>query len=199
MSAEDMRRHHGSRETLHRLFARCAISNAPATKCTCLHSQALRNDMKNYFASLEPQTARDRLPRAICEGALTKLCMGNTSIGFALISTRDAHVVSHRAQTCMDSRRLAAMTSSILAICESLSNEFDGGSCLSVSLTMSEYTCVIARIPAEQHSIALAIGVRGEVLLARARRLTLDTADRIAASLDALTVEQHLAPSTPGT
>ena len=134
------------------------------------------------------------MPRAICESVLTKVCAGNSDIGFAIISSRDARVISHRAHAQIDPSRLAAMTSSIIAICESLSQEFDGGSCQSVCLTMSGYTCVIAHIPAGKHSLALAIGVRGEVLLARARRLTLDVAGRIATSLNAFSAEEVAAP-----
>ncbi|MBT2116903.1 hypothetical protein KK141_05110 [Dyella sp. LX-66] len=149
--------------------------------------------MNDYFTASEPQTPRDRLPRAICDSVLTRLCAANSDVGFALISTRDALVVSHRAHAQIDPSRLAAMTSSIIAICESLSQEFDGGHCQSVCLSMSGYTCVIAHIPANQHSLALAIGVRGEVLLARARRLTLDVAERVATSLNALAATEDAA------
>ncbi|MGO4700795.1 roadblock/LC7 domain-containing protein [Dyella sp. 2RAB6] len=159
----------------------------------------LRTIMNGPSANLEPQTPRNGSPHAICESVLAELCAGNPDIGFAVISTKDARVVSHRAHAQIDPSRLAAMTSSIIAICESLSQEFDGGSCQSVSLTMSEYTCVIAHIPAAKHPLALAIGMRAQVLLARARRLTLDVAERVAASLNAPAEEtgrRHLHPPT---
>jgi hypothetical protein len=155
--------------------------------------------MNDDVAASEARMPHEPSPRAICEYALAKLCAGNTGIAFALITTRDARVVSYRAHASIDAGRLAAMTSSILAVCESLSNEFDGGGCHSVALSMREYTCVIARIPAAQHSISLAIGVRGDVLLAHARRMTLDLADRIAASLDALAIERAAGSPAPAT
>lgn len=144
--------------------------------------------MHDYFATLGAQTSRDRLPRAICESSLTQLCANHPEVSLALITTTDAHVVSHRSHASLDAARIAAMTSSIIAICESLSSELDGGGCQSASISMGEYTYVIAHIPTPQQSLALAIGVTHEFLLARARRLTLDLAERIARSLDALDI-----------
>lgn len=133
------------------------------------------------------------MPRAICENSLTHLCANHPEVSLALIATTDAHVVSHRSHAGLDAARIAAMTSSIIAICESLSNELDGGGCQSASISMGEYTFVIAHIPTPQQSLALAIGVTHDILLARARRLTLDFSARIARSLDAL----DLPPSQP--
>jgi predicted regulator of Ras-like GTPase activity (Roadblock/LC7/MglB family) len=149
--------------------------------------------MHDYFATSGAQTSRDRLPRAICENSLTHLCANHPEVSLALIATTDAHVVSHRSHAGLDAARIAAMTSSIIAICESLSNELDGGGCQSASISMGEYTFVIAHIPTPQQSLALAIGVTHDILLARARRLTLDFSARIARSLDAL----DLPPSQP--
>jgi predicted regulator of Ras-like GTPase activity (Roadblock/LC7/MglB family) len=125
------------------------------------------------------------LHSSLFEGALEKLCSGNQDIRFALIATRDARVVGHQCHGANDPDRLAAMTSSVLAICESLSAEVNGGNCQSVSLTMRDCTVVIAHIPSPHFPLSLAIGVRNELMLARARRMTLDLADRIAASLNA--------------
>jgi predicted regulator of Ras-like GTPase activity (Roadblock/LC7/MglB family) len=124
--------------------------------------------------------------RALCDNELQRLCVRHPEVSLALVATADAWLISSRYSERTDANRLSAMTASLLALCEALSQELSGGSCQSVLLSMDSYTCVIVHITGAHRTLVLAVGVRQDVMLALARRFALDLAERISSALHIL-------------
>ncbi|MBE1161865.1 roadblock/LC7 domain-containing protein [Dyella acidiphila] len=138
----------------------------------------------SMVAAMQASSAQQLRP--LCEDALAALCDSRPEISLALIATADARLLSSRTPAGMDAHRLAAMTSSLLALGETLSRELSGGGCQSAMLSMHNYTCAVVHIPRAHQSLVLAVGVRQTIMPALARRMALDLAEKISLALDAL-------------
>jgi len=121
--------------------------------------------------------------RAICDRELAELCKQYPEISLAVVATADARLISMRSSITQDGNRIAAMTGSLLGVCEALARELAGGGCQSTVVSMQHYTCIIVRIADARHPLSLAIGVGHNILLALSRRVALDLATRISAQL----------------
>lgn len=145
-----------------------------------------------------PSASVDALPisalqlRPLCDSELIRLCESYTEVTLAIVATADARLVSCKSGQSRDGHRIAAMTGSLLALCESLSRELSGGSCQSVVVSMDDYTCVIVHVTGMHQSLVLAIGVGQSVMLALARRVALDLADRLSIRLKAFEACLHI-------
>lgn len=141
--------------------------------------------LKHMHEPLVANAAFRRLAelRAICDRELAELCQQYPEISLAVVATADARLISMRSSLVQDGNRIAAMTGSLLGLCESLARELAGGSCQSTVVSMEHYTCIIVRIADPRHPLALAIGVGHNILLALSRRVALDLATRISTHL----------------
>lgn len=117
--------------------------------------------------------------RAICDRELAELCQNYPEISLAVVATADARLISMRSSLVRDGHRIAAMTGSLLGLCETLAKELSGGACQSTVVSMEYYTCIFVRIADPRHPLALAIGVGHNIMLALSRRVALDLAARI--------------------
>jgi predicted regulator of Ras-like GTPase activity (Roadblock/LC7/MglB family) len=118
--------------------------------------------------------------RAICDKELAELCQNYPEISLAIVATADARLISMRTSLVQDGHRIAAMTGSLLGLCETLARELSAGGCQSTVVSMETYTCILARIADPHHPLSLAIGVGHNIMLALSRRVALDLAERIA-------------------
>jgi predicted regulator of Ras-like GTPase activity (Roadblock/LC7/MglB family) len=138
-----------------------------------MHESLAAHDAFNKLAEL----------RAICDRELAELCQNYPEISLAVVATADARLISMRSSIVQDGHRIAAMTGSLLALCESLARELSAGGCQSTVVSMDHYTCIIVRIADPHHPLALAIGVGHNIMLALSRRVALDLASRISSHI----------------
>jgi predicted regulator of Ras-like GTPase activity (Roadblock/LC7/MglB family) len=134
--------------------------------------------------------------RPLCESEVAKLCNNFPEVSLAVVATADARMVTCQSAKSRNGDRVAAMVGSLLALCESLSKELSGGTCHSALVSMNEYTCVIVHVQGWHQSLVLAIGVGSDVMLALARRLALDLADRLSTHLKAFEARGSLVAAT---
>jgi len=134
--------------------------------------------------------------RPLCEDEVARLCSSFAEISLAVVATADARLVTCQSRLARNDHRIAAMAGSLLALCETLSRELSGGTCQSAVISMDDYTCVIVHVPGLRQSLVLAIGVGQDVMLALARRLALDLADRLSARLKAYEAGDSLIATT---
>lgn len=118
--------------------------------------------------------------RAICDRELADLCQNYPEISLAVVATADARLIGMRSSLVQNGHRIAAMTGSLLGLCETLARELSVGACQSTVVSMEDYTCIFVRIADPRHPLALAIGVNHNIMLALSRRVALDLAARIA-------------------
>lgn len=124
--------------------------------------------------------------RAICDKELAEFCRNYPEISLAVVTTADARLISVRSSIVKDGHRIAAMTGSMLGLCETLARELSAGTCQSAVVSMTDYTCIFVRIADPRHPLSLAIGVGHNIMLALSRRVALDLAARISSHI------QHL-------
>ena len=170
--------------TLH-IRAHASGTFAPVT----LHYGHATAWLKRMHESLVANPAFRRLAqlRAICDRELAELCRQYPEISLAVVATADARLISMHSTIVQDGNRIAAMTGSLLGLCESLARDLAGGSCQSTVVSMEQYTCIIVRIADPRHPLSLAIGVGHNIMLALSRRVALDLATRLSEQL------QHVA------
>ena len=124
--------------------------------------------------------------RAICDKELAELCKNYPEISLAVVATADARLISVRSSIVKDGHRIAAMTGSMLGLCETLARELSAGACQSAVVSMADYTCILVRIADPRHPLALAIGVGHNIMLALSRRVAVDLAARISSHIQNL-------------
>ncbi len=124
--------------------------------------------------------------RAICDRELAELCAHYPEISLAVVTTADARLLSVRSSIVQEGHRVAAMTGTLLGLCETLARELSGGACQSTVVSMTDYTCIFVRIADPRHPLALAIGVGHNIMLALSRRVALDLAARISSHVQNL-------------
>jgi predicted regulator of Ras-like GTPase activity (Roadblock/LC7/MglB family) len=134
--------------------------------------------------------------RPLCESEVAKLCKNFPEISLAVVATADARMVTCQFNQRRNGDRVAAMVGSLLALCESLSKELSGGTCQSALISMNACNCVIVHVQGRHQSLVLAIGVGQDVMLALARRLALDLADRLSTHLKAAEADRSLLTAT---
>jgi predicted regulator of Ras-like GTPase activity (Roadblock/LC7/MglB family) len=168
--------------------ARPAETNAPKRR----HCFAPDRGHATWFKPMhESQAVTDAFARAaqlraICDRELDELCRQYPEITLAVVATADARLISLRSSIVQEGHRIAAMTGSLLGLCESLARELDAGACQSTVVSMASYTCILVRIDDPSHPLALAIGVGHNIMLALSRRVAVDLAARISAHVQQL-------------
>lgn len=121
--------------------------------------------------------------RRVCDRELAELCSNYPEISLAVVATADARLISMHSSIAQDGHRIAAITGSLLGLCETLARELAGGGCQSTVVSMDQYTCIFVRIADPRHPLALAVGVGHNIMLALSRRVALDLAARIASHM----------------
>lgn len=158
--------------------------------------QSISKDMHNPSGAKSAPIFSAMQLHPLCEQEVVKLCMKHPEINLVAVATADARLVTCRTAPAQDGHRIAAMVGSLLALCESFSNELSGGSCQSVTVTMDDRTCVIVRVTGIHQSLVLAVGVSENVMLALVRRLALDLAARLSIQLKSFEVRNRHALSS---
>lgn len=123
--------------------------------------------------------------RAACQARLDRLVKQSSAISFACLGTVDGRF--HAYASPMDAgapQRLAAITSSLLALSESFAKEGLRSKCSHAAVATEHGTIVTVRIPCASRAYALSVGADSSELLAMTLRNTLDCADDIAAIID---------------
>ncbi|WP_257389020.1 hypothetical protein [Tahibacter caeni] len=135
-------------------------------------------------ASALPDSERDRV-RACADGLLSRLLITVPSCRFVSLSTLDGRSAAVAgALTAAGAPRVAAMTSSFLALSETLAWETTSGRSSYVTLASSDGVIVIARVPTRLPAYALSACADDDRVLALLLRRTLDTVAALAQQLD---------------
>lgn len=107
------------------------------------------------------------------------------ALRFASLSTTDgrpfATAISH---SNVDAHRVAAMTSSLLALSESFSREALRSNCTHSTISTQHGVIVTVRVPSARRMFVLSIGSDSSEMMAMVLRQALDTAEKIAGILD---------------
>jgi len=123
--------------------------------------------------------------RTDCQSRLDLLTQQFTSIAFACLSTVDGRLFAYASRvTGADPRHRSAMTSSLLALSESMAKEALRSRC-TYSVVAAEHGVIIAvRVPCKSRSFALSVGADSSDILAMTLRVTLDASDALATIID---------------
>ena len=116
-----------------------------------------------------------------CQSMLDTVLTDNSSVVFAALSTVDGNSFAF-ASTREDiiDNRIAAMTSSLLALSESLSKEALKGMCSYNAISSNYGSVVTVRVPTKRKLHALSLCTDTTDNMAMAMRLSFDTADKLA-------------------
>lgn len=140
--------------------------------------------------SAERSSAQGLPPRLVsaavrCHTYLEEVLERQTALRFACLSLVDGRVVSH---TTRDNgaigARVAAMTSSTLALAEAFAQESMRGRCDHATFSTDEGAVVVVRVPATERIFTLSVGVDRSETLALALRIALDAAETLASRID---------------
>lgn len=104
-----------------------------------------------------PEESSAAMERAVCEASLDGLVSGNPEVGGALVSTVDGFEVAARMSEAISPQKLAAMTSSLLALAEAIANESAAGSCRDLVIDASEGRVLLMDIPGAQRKLLLTV------------------------------------------
>ena len=136
------------------------------------------------WASTLPEGEQGRL-RACADDLLQRLLITVPSCRFVSLSTLDGRSAAVAgALTAAGAPRIAAMTSSFLALSETLAWETTSGRSSYVTLASSDGLIVIARVPTRLPAYALSACADDDGVLALLLRRTLDTVTALAERLD---------------
>lgn len=133
-------------------------------------------------------SANDAAPkdaaRAVCLERIDAMLRSSASLTFASVSTVDGRSFAHRAVVDgITGPRIAALTSSLLALSESLATEGQFGKC-DYSLTSADGgSIVLVRIPASKPIFALSVGVDNTDNVGTALHYSLSLARELAEAL----------------
>lgn len=122
---------------------------------------------------------------AECTAQLEKLIATSALEGFASLSTVDGRVFAHTATASnIQGSRVSALTSSILALCESLSKEVLLGPCDYSAISSVKGSVVLVRVPTAHQNFILSVGADSTENIAMVLRKTLDAAQLLGETLD---------------
>jgi predicted regulator of Ras-like GTPase activity (Roadblock/LC7/MglB family) len=125
----------------------------------------------------------DTRSAAICQACIDALVEEHTDIAGALVSTVDGFAVASRVTPTVAAERLAAMTSSLVALAEAISHEGQAGECRDVVIDASVGRVLLMDVPQPGHKLLLTVlchtsATLGQVLWA-ARHCRRDMSDRL--------------------
>ncbi len=122
-----------------------------------------------------------------CREVLTGLVSSAPSVLGAVVATVDGRAFAHASHVDheFDPARVAAISSSLLALSESFSREALQCQAQHTSIATSRGTLVVVRVPSRTRAHALCLWADSSENFAMTLRFALDTATRIAEMLDA--------------
>lgn len=121
----------------------------------------------------------DTTLQAACNSELEQLLQEVPDVRFANLSLLDGRVFVMASRSQIDPQRIAALSSSLLALSESFAREIRGGRCSHVTVSMENGAVVTVRVPTEPSFYTLSLFVADSANLAMALRWTLDAARRL--------------------
>lgn len=123
--------------------------------------------------------------RTACTSRLSALCSLSIAVVFASISTVDGRAFAHVThENTIVGSRISALTSSLLALCHSLSKEGLLGQCEYGSISSNGGSIVLVRVPTAHRMFTLSIGADSTENIATVLRNTLDLAHSLREILD---------------
>lgn len=121
--------------------------------------------------------------QAECSAVLQAVLDTQPEVQMACLSMVDGRPFASASARACEPQRIAALGSSLLAICESFSREVGGGPCHHNTISMDHGSIVTVRVPMTPPVFALSVCVDRGANLAMALRWTLDAAARLATRL----------------
>lgn len=122
--------------------------------------------------------------RDVLAGLLDEVLAEGPEIQLACLSMVDGRVFAASSRMTIEPPRIAALSSSLLAISESFSRDVRGGQCDHTTISTEHGSIVTVRVPMSARVFALSLCVERTANLAMALRWTLDTATRLALVLE---------------
>ena len=95
--------------------------------------------------------------RSLCQPHLDTLVGGSSEVLGALISTVDGFEVAANVRATTSVQKLAAMTSSLLALAEAMSHEGEVGNCIDVVIEAGEGMVLIMDVPNDRRRLLLTV------------------------------------------
>ncbi|HEV2679669.1 MAG TPA: roadblock/LC7 domain-containing protein [Rhodanobacter sp.] len=114
-----------------------------------------------------------------CNRELDRLLQEASEIIFANLSLLDGRTYAMSSLDRVDQQRIAALSSSLLALSESFAREVRGGLCSYVTVSMERGFLVTVRVPTEPGRYTLSLFVDNSANLAMALRWALDAAKKL--------------------
>lgn len=132
-------------------------------------------------------TSPEMVLRMACQDILAALLQRTDATLFASMATVDGRSYAHAGSslTTTSAQRSAAITSSLMGLIESFSNEALGSSALYNSIATDKGSIVIVRVPSRARLHTLCVCADVSANLAMTIRAALDTAQKLAERLDA--------------
>lgn len=125
------------------------------------------------------------LQRRVCELRLQGLLRRSEALRFACLGTVDGRAWAFaRQQEASEAPRLAAITSSLLALCETFAREALRSRCLYNVMSAEHGVVVTVRVPCRSGRFALSLAASEAETVAMALRYALDAAQDLAGVLD---------------
>lgn len=132
-----------------------------------------------------PQDYAAAATRIKCQAVLATLAQRKPALIFASLSTVDGRsYASAHGRGEFSPQRIAAITSSLLALSESFAKEAAQGRCSYAAVSTDHGSIVIVRVPSKKRQHALSICADLSDNMAMSLRTTLDAAETLAQILD---------------
>lgn len=123
--------------------------------------------------------------RSACLDCLQNLLARAPSLRFACLGTTDGRpFATATSNSNADANRVAAMTSSLLALSESFSRDALRANCTHSTISTQHGAIVTVRVPSARRIFVLSLGSDASEMMAMVLRRALDTADKLAGLLD---------------
>lgn len=140
---------------------------------------------------MSKQTQPQPTHRSECQPLLDALCRENADIRGALVSTVDGFEIAARVDTSVSPKKLAAMTSSLLALGEAISNESSVGQCRDLVIEASAGLLLMMDVPSTTRRSVLTVLCNETAMLGRVRWAAREARAAIAQVLDGVHGATH--------
>lgn len=140
----------------------------------------------NSALPLSPSAPDMGTVRMLMEDAIKQMTLRSPEAQSALVSTADGMpLVSHFGRGG-NKNRVSAIVSSLLAVCETASKEFEAGLCQRAVVCAEQANIVMVRINAASGVFTLAVAFEADLMLGTALRVATDLSQRIEQALAGL-------------
>jgi predicted regulator of Ras-like GTPase activity (Roadblock/LC7/MglB family) len=123
--------------------------------------------------------------RPECQAYLDSLCREHREVAGALLSTMDGFEVAASVGAQISPKKMAAMTSSLLALAEAVTRESAVGQCRDLVIESSAGLVLMMDVPSTTHRSVLTVLCTEAAVLGRVRWAARNVRDTIARALDA--------------